>query len=63
VSVQLREAALLAVKRAQKAKKDAETKKKEAEAIANLLENKESEEAKEDDTRPVRDPQRILYNK
>ena len=48
VIIQLREAALLTIKKAQKAKKDAETKKKEAEAIANLLENKESEEAKED---------------
>ena len=48
VIIQLREAALLTIKKAQKAKKDAETKKKEAEAIANLLENKESEVAKED---------------
>merc|ERR1712142_1294864 len=48
VIIQLREAALLAIKKAQKAKKDAETKKKEADAIANLLENKESDGAKED---------------
>merc|ERR1712098_25916 len=48
VIIQLREAALLAIKKAQKAKKDAETKKKEADAIANLLENKESEGNKED---------------
>jgi E3 ubiquitin-protein ligase HUWE1 len=48
VIIQLREAALLAIKKEQKAKKDAETKKKEAEALANLLENKESEQAKED---------------
>ena len=48
VIIQLREAALLAIKKAQKAKKDAETKKKEAEAIANLVEYIESEEAKED---------------
>jgi hypothetical protein len=41
---------LLAVKKAQKAKKDAEAKKKEAEAIVNLLERKESEEAKEDNS-------------
>jgi hypothetical protein len=36
VIIQLREATLLAVKKAQKAKKDAEAKKKEAEAIVNL---------------------------
>merc|ERR1712142_1129545 len=48
MGIQLREAALLAIKKAQKAKKDAETKKKEADAIANLLENKESDGAKED---------------
>merc|ERR1712142_1151143 len=41
VIIQLREAALLAIKKAQKAKK-------EADAIANLLENKESDGAKED---------------
>merc|ERR1712128_364491 len=34
VIIQLREAALLAIKKAQKAKKDAEAKKKEADAIA-----------------------------
>ena len=46
VIIQLREAALLAIKKAQKkAKKEAESKKKEADAIANLLENKESEGA------------------
>ena len=50
VIIQLREATLLAVKKAQKAKKDAEAKKKEAEAIVNLLERKESEEAKEDNS-------------
>jgi len=48
VIIQLREAALLAIKKAQKAKKEAESKKKEADAIANLLENKESEGAKEE---------------
>jgi len=48
VIIQLREAALLAIKKAQKAKKDAETKKKEADAIANLLENKDAEGAKEE---------------
>eukprot|EP00092_Neocalanus_flemingeri_P041280 GFUD01044951.1.p1 GENE.GFUD01044951.1~~GFUD01044951.1.p1 ORF type:complete len:4316 (+),score=1501.53 GFUD01044951.1:136-13083(+) len=48
VIIQLREAALLAIKKAQKAKKDAEAKKKEADAIANLLEHKEPEAAKED---------------
>ena len=41
VIIKLREAALLAIKKAQKAKKDDETKKKEAEAIANLLDNKD----------------------
>jgi len=56
VIIQLREAALLAIKKAQKAKKDAEAKKKEADAIANLLENKESEEAKEDTSSPSETP-------
>jgi len=49
VIIQLRDAALLAIKKAKKAKKEAEAKKKEAEAAAKLLESKqpESEEGKE----------------
>jgi len=50
VIIQLREAALLAIKKAQKSKKDADAKKKEADAIANLLEHKEPEAGTKDDT-------------
>merc|ERR1712142_130415 len=56
VIIQLREAALLAIKKAQKAKKEAETKKKEADAIATLLENKESDETKEDNSSSTETP-------
>ena len=51
VIIQLREAALLAIKKAQKARKDAETKKKEAEALvlaSKQSEKKESEGTKEE---------------
>jgi len=56
VIIQLREAALLAIKKAQKAKKEAEAKKKESETMATLLENKESDETKEDNSSSTETP-------